>query len=690
MHINTIPKTLAVIATFWLSSIYGASSSSMNLQNKVAVKAPSYSVNKTAMQEFIRLVWDDVYNNATLKQFYDNIIGTDKVNKAAQNKIKTMVQNAFEESWEQHIKELKSNSPITPLNTTTTIFFKQQVKSLITKMFIENEVLNIMNTCVCIPMPDRISYTFILADDIRQKFRNSQQRIVITAFASGLPLQEYLLLSLLTAYGYNNLVLNVIDLGYPDPVMLQRLINKTGKANAQRAIKHYKKQVITATNLQTKNKEQKQKWIDENKKLFPELAKLLGMGEYDSGYGYQKALDHFKALLPNIKINTFGNMHEYIELTKRNGSLKADVITIVDPDLNLFDIAPFPSEANLIGITNKTIWKKQDPQYAPHIFVTLAKNKPIQIFVHAKTYNEAKNNDVFINDMHKLVSAAKTTEANKAYNTKFRDWLITTFNVLNAKAITSLLNKNAQLLKKARVKDITDKQLNTILEELMHANAAIFNRTYEQLENVYKKNLPKQTMAQRIDFGLKAIGRMKERLDNIKNAYELIWYSDPHLAFQELVQEAAKNDAIIYLYYQDDPIAEYNLPFILERVKKSDYIKRDVFGPNVGRMLMQAGINEESDEYDDIILEDSSDDLNSYYDDDDYIDDDIFEVNPDDQYGRIDLKTGKLIIWDQIKQKFPPLDHLRAPKMKPHSSHNDMNQGDHIKASTSTYKPEKL
>ncbi|MEX0849176.1 MAG: hypothetical protein WD055_03015 [Candidatus Dependentiae bacterium] len=652
----------------------------------------TYSVNKAFMQELIRTLWNEIYHDAIYlpsssisskseSKIEDEIINPifpaviegeiDKnaIKQIDINEIRTFLKNLFDLTWDDiyvQNEQLQENPPITPRNEKTLAVFKEHAKALVIGMFIENVVGNTMNSCECIPMADRISYSFILADDIRKKFPDPKQRIVITSFASGLLLQEYLLLTLLKKYGYTNIALNLVDLGYPDPISLQRIIKQTGPENAKRAIKHYKHEVIRAAGLQGADPDEKYKWINENKTLFPELAELIDPGAFDSGYGYQKALEHLKELVPNVTVNTFRNMHEYIDLAQKRPDLKADVITIVDPDLNVFDIAPFPSQANMVGITDKTLFDKQDPQYKPHVFVTVAKDFPSQVYVHLKTYTDAQKTDApFIQKINDLIKSARFIEEHKdhkatfkPYKAKFRDWIITTFgSAYDKETLKELLNKNEQLLNDAQDNKIEEIQLNTLLDELLTINEAIFEKTNHLDQNklnalyaTYKTLTP----ANKITIATAVIKSMNKLLNKIENdQYQLVWYSDPHLAFQELVRQTAKDDAIIYLYYQDDP-QELDRPFILERVSKDDYISRDVFGPNVGRMLMQVGIDEE----DELPFEDKENnetEYESYHE---------IEIDPNDLYGRVDLKNGNILTWDDLKDTFPNLNDLRVPKVE--------------------------
>jgi hypothetical protein len=658
-------------------------------------EAVTYTVNKAFMQDFIHTLWNEIYHDAmhlssspisskSESKIEDEIpnpifpaviegeIDRNAIKQIDINEIRTFVKNLFDVIWDDiyvQNKQLQENSPITPLNEKTLAALKEHAKALVIGMFIENVINTTMNSCECIPMADRISYSFILADDIRKKFPDPKQRIVITSFASGLLLQEYLLLTLLKKYGYTNIVLNLVDLGYPDPISLQRIIKQTGPENAKRAIKHFKHEVIRAAGIQDADPDEKYKWINENKALFPELAELIGPGTFDSGYGYQKALEHLKELIPNVTINTFRNMHEYIDLAQKRPGLKADVITIVDPDLNVFDIAPFPSQANMVGITNKTLFDKQDPQHKPHVFVTVAKDLPSQVYVHLKTYTDAQKTDApFIQEINDLIKSARFIEEHKdhkaifkPYKVKFRDWIITNFgSAYDKKTLKELLDKNEQLLN-AQDTIINEMQLNAILDELLAVNEALFEKTnhpgQEKLNTLYAayKNLDP---ANKIQITMQIIKSMHALLDKIeKDQYELVWYSDPHLAFQELVAQTAKDDAIIYLYYQDDP-QDFDRPFILEKVSKGDYISRDVFGPITGKMLLQTGINEEEElpfedkENNEIETEDKL-----TFEDESYHE---MEVDPNDLYGRVDLKSGNILTWDDLKDTFPNLNDLRV------------------------------
>lgn len=580
-----------------------------------------------------------------------------------EDKLREIISHAFDNAWEHYV----SDASLAPL--------KQDIKSTLTAFFIENDFYQILTTCYCITPAKRISFTVSVAQQVMLKFPNPHEKIIITAFASGLLLQEYLLLQLLTKHGYDNIVSNFVDFGYPDPVAFRRLLNQLKQTNPEQErieLKHYKQEIFRAsgiteeepekvtsdqTNEEKKNiKDLQRDWIQENKELFPEFAELFGDDYFGSPLTYQKAFDRVHRLLPGVKLRSYKNMHDYIHFVQQYPANKADVLSIIDPDLTVFDVAPFPSQANLLGL----VPSEYAGEGIPDVFITLAKDQPVQLYVIKEAYEQ----DPFLSQdvVEKIREKIIETDSDKKMAYTFRDWLIKYFgSTTNVPHIKSLLKKDKALLEEAST---SAQQIRQIFAELeaVHEN---IQELLSQDEEGLLTDLPPSFSARdaTVDSALNYVNELEAWLNIVPNdAFKLVWYSDPHLAFQELVRETAKDDALIYLYYKYNTPST-RIPVRFEQVTKSAYIDRDVFGPIVGTSLLKEGVppketnkgpsnnNAEEQHESEISYTSETGSGSSEHSSSGSSESSYYDFAR--QYARVNLETGKLITWDDIKESLP-------------------------------------
>lgn len=509
----------------------------------------------------------------------------DPKNPASEVRLRSELSKAYEESW---------TSAALPLQLQA---LKEDIKGTLIHFFIERELRDLMTVCDCVEPADRISFIIVVAHQIMQKFPKPDSKIVITSFASGLLLQEYLLLRLLSSHGYNNITANFIDTGFPDPISLRRVLNSLDEKNQKKSLKHYKHEILRLSGIDSdgdsKNRLSQLKWVEENKDAFPEFVELYGSNYFSSQMTYNKALELLKSYLPSIKIQTYNSMHEYIQIVEKYPEMKSDVFTMVDPDLTVFEVPAYPSLANLIAIQDKNNFNQE-------MFITAAKNKPVQLYL----INHKENTDSQIPDLTSMILAKiKETNSNKLLSSEFKNWLINLLSQDNTDHLEKILLRWLQFLQQG-IYDQTD-DIEKMLDELQFVSEELNDQFGSTDQNVPTLSIPPTGVdyLQVIDF----IDAAFDFLNNISHSYrfnnlKIVQHSDPHMAFQELVEKTAKTDALIYVYYKYPPINEdsqsYDTRF--EAFDKTNYLKLDVFGPIVGRMLTTDGhfyVNDEKTPY---------------------------------------------------------------------------------------------
>lgn len=654
-------KTSFFLTVLAASSLCAAENSSTadtpNLNTIFAVVSPLY---KQVQNEVLA-----AYNIDPIK-FYEMNDSKPFGAKTTKNEqtLREHLDNAFEKAWTQHEPH---DAQLQKL--------KQDIKTVMINYFIETEYYGLLTTCGCISAAKRISFAVLATQQILEKFKHPNQKIRATFFASGLLLQEFLLLRLLVDHGYSNITVNFVDFGYPDPVVFRRVLNQLNPEEKSLALKHYKQKLLRASGITEEQddlssineesaqasssqsvpmeeadtypleeketlKEKQEQWIKQNKELFPEFAELFGDDYFGSPLTYQKAFDRVKNAFPAVTFNTYKNMYDYIHFVQKYPNHKADIFSIIDPDLTTFDVAPFPSQANLLGLKlkNKPDKNQVDDELfgdKPDIFITLAKDQPVQVSVLKETYEKDDH-------LREVVDAIRNkileTDSDRKLSYVFRDWLIKKFSATsNIQHIKELLDKNKKLLQQPiTYKDLLLKHAKALpIGMALHKNEALLSQgsnllTHYALQQIFNevavaqdelKNIQKNNSTEplplldehnaTVEEVLSLIEELEKRIQNsTMDTFDFVWYSDPHLAFQELIRETAKNDALIYLYYKyNTSSGRVNVRF--EEVLKPEYINQDVFGPIVGMSLLYSW------------------------------------------YARIDLANGNLIIWDDIKNSLP-------------------------------------
>lgn len=490
---------------------------------------------------------------------------------------------------------------ISPATEASMNIFRNILRTQIISAFIERYYKHRLSHCSCISTPKRIVLAIRMVNDILNKFAGADDAIVFTAFASGSLFQEYIVLKPLVDLGYTNIILNIIDLAYPDQILLQSLLTRTGKSTIDEALQQYRSDLINAIPDIDRN----DLYISgENfASLNPDLYKLVK----DAKAGNQRALDFVRNSLPQVTVNFFKNVKEYIVQSRKNPQIVSNVLSLVDPDLTLFRISAYPYESNLVGLTIPGL----EGKYRPHVFITLPEEKPIQIYVQTSAYKFKEVRDL----VEKILQIVQETGAYKKYTPLFRNKIIEKFSSYSLNALNKQLPKYQKLLMDDHV---SVAQIGDMLEEFKGiiapyrkpvgidpAAKAYQKSTIKLLDNMLSyallEGLDKE---EKIKMAQIMINKILMVINTFEPAVTLSWFSDAHLAFQELVG-AAKNDVLIYLYYATD-LLDIEGAFVFEEVDKKSYLARDVFGPLVGKLLTEVGIFDNRNDHE--AKQESSDD----------------------------------------------------------------------------------
>jgi hypothetical protein len=226
---------------------------------------------------------------------------------------------------------------------------------------------------------------------------------------------------------------------------------------------------------------------------------------------------------------------------------------------------------------------------------------------------------------NKLVTIAQKTGANRQYTTSFRDRVLLEIGEYSTNAVYELLNDfYYTLLRHAENKpETTDAKLPVVLKGIV---ATLEFIKQQKLLEVNKEldTITLMSVLENPDFSVAKraatmVDMLMRKLQNREPeiSYEISWYTDPHLTFQDLVRNGTVSGAIIYELYYSDSIS-YNddeARATIEKVIPREYLQQDVVTTNLGRYLT---------ERESIELEEDEDILPNY--------------------SEIDLDTGQIII----------------------------------------------
>ncbi len=434
--------------------------------------------------------------------------------------------------------------------------------------------------CDCMPAPGRIAYSLQVIYDTQEQFPDKSHPLVYTALAAGKLFQDLVILKTLVADGYKNIIANFIDIGYPDPILTARIANALGEDNMAKAIVEYEYKLInihipSGESFEEKNK----KWQEEYEKEYPTLAKV----KEKEAEKYATILNIFNKELPGTTINLYHNMTDYLYRAQQKPELYAsDIITLVDPDVALFQISPYPTESNLMGISINELGDEH--YHRPHIFISMLENKPIEIRAEEKIINlpEAQS---LLNEA--IIRAIEETNSLNQYTPKFRTRLLELISTYDPMALKQQLPAYIELLDNAHQDESTDVEtINNILEETIgiieeyktnietlanqgNESAQTLHRNKYKLQQILESDSPKE---EKCKEGANLLRLIVEIADKLKQKYTISWYSDSHLAFQKLVAGAATNKTLIYIYAKKDKKP------LLEKFTKKEFLEQDILG----------------------------------------------------------------------------------------------------------------
>lgn len=106
-------------------------------------------------------------------------------------------------------------SHITNLLAQNEPFDLASLPSYLAKQYAIEQRDNTLKWCDCHPNKDRFAFIATLITDVLKARPNKNDTLVYTSLGAGNLLQDYLTIRALLLAGYNSLVINIIDLGYP-------------------------------------------------------------------------------------------------------------------------------------------------------------------------------------------------------------------------------------------------------------------------------------------------------------------------------------------------------------------------------------------------------------------------------------------------------------------------------------------
>jgi hypothetical protein len=253
--------------------------------------------------------------------------------------------------------------------------------------------------CPCIGEDKRIALILLVINELREKFPNKDQHIVYTSFASGNLLLDYLALSELLL-SHKNILVNLIDLGYPD---IPALSKKNLRTESPRDLH----------TLHMKTAQESADMIDSFK---TKIAQLIS----------QRPDAHY-----NFEVNIYQNAYDYISYVQRNPKEKSTILLLVDPSVYFFGVEDFPSLANVVNV-----WINEEYMVKPLFTLYLPRHGEIHLY--QKKVSSASEKEYLKDQLLSLIASAHNS---KNPTTAFINALLER-SMFSEKITDKLLEKN--------------------------------------------------------------------------------------------------------------------------------------------------------------------------------------------------------------------------------------------------------
>lgn len=510
---------------------------------------------------------------------------------------------------------------------------KNEVKSILNRLLVRAFVEDFNPSkrfawCECTPWQQRIALIVKLIQEIKEKYTNPADKLVYTSFAAGGLLQDFLLLKELREQGYNNIIINLIDVGYPDPFTLRELFAEfPQEERLQEHIKYLANLSDIILSLQEVSKSEKEGDIQHAKEYYTALNTAR--------------IKRLKDELGNVAINNYNSAAAYLARTQKYPNEKSNVLIMVDPDFDFFQIPAYPSLANVMAIT---ITGLELAREEPDFYIFMPKNRPAKIYM-AKISRvqevlgleniQEETKAILRNKLkNKLVAIAQETGANKQYKTLFRDRILSEIGEYSTNVIHELLNDfYYTLMRHAENRpEISDSALSAVLKGVVATLEFIkqqklldVNKELDAITLMSALANPDFSVAKRTATMVDMVMRKLQNLET-EISYEISWYTDPYLTFQDLVRNGTIPGAIIYELDYLDPITYFTGgQAVIEKIIPDMYLRQDVVSTKLGRHLTKR---------ESIPLE--------------KIESSPLEVDEDENrlsnYGEVDLDTGQVLM----------------------------------------------
>ncbi len=200
--------------------------------------------------------------------------------------------------------------------------------------------------CQCGGAPARLDFIIQVIAATLQRFKNKES-IVYTSLGTGWLLHDFLTITELIQAGYKDIIVNIIDIEYPDDIALPRTAQE--KLKKLQDIIHEKNKRLLSEEYYTLQGEQVytgHPWEAANiiDKFTLEITKYISRNKKNS----------------NVHVYHFSSAYDYLSKLKILDQKKSDIITMVDPDrpaiYEIPDAEAFPTRSNTIIIQKGQTW----------------------------------------------------------------------------------------------------------------------------------------------------------------------------------------------------------------------------------------------------------------------------------------------------------------------------------------------
>ena len=400
--------------------------------------------------------------------------------------------------------------------------------------------------CPCMQPVNRILLALTIINDAQQTFKDRNQKIVYTSLASGSLLQDWLILKELISE-FNNIEVNLIDIGYLSPAEYQKLAREKKITELEQMMLDALLQTEASTRLQ---------WIPAaNNRAWNHINFINDYLFNTSGNAITKFKELITQIAPHTNIRIFDSAYEYIRrlsliAEKPNIDERTNILLLTDPNVGFFGIESYPRDANVL------IFWDNNPN--PPFIIFMPHHGPAQLLQLRLTLKNSTINNIKC----ALIDILLKTGADKKYTPKLVQELLS----------NSYIEKYIQQVKDEELSQKLAEAKLLVIREIAKSFPELLKAKPEELGKTTKEEDEEE---EEISTGL-TLPASFELLELNNSKILLSFGSDAYISFQDLIIESLAPQNLVYTLDTKDQTIQSKNDDVVTKINTTEYKKIDI------------------------------------------------------------------------------------------------------------------